>query len=109
MTKLAPPPEVPLPPNPKSFNKVTKVSLVNQYSNQYQNRVEDQKVTNMSLLGNENFPYRRSQERGNQRMLSGSGGKSGSRVVSIAGRSGYMGENSAHAGGKKDSVNSNLT
>ena len=53
-------------------------------------------------------------------MLSGSGGKSGSRVVSIAGRSGrsggavngggyYMGENSAHAGGKKDSVNSNLT
>ena len=54
-------------------------------------------------------------------MHSGSGGKSGSRVASLAGRSGrsggaihvaggyYMGENSAHAGGKKDSVNSNLT
>jgi hypothetical protein len=54
-------------------------------------------------------------------MLSGSGGKSGSRGASLAGRSGrsggaihvaggyYMGENSAHAGGKKDSVNSNLT
>jgi hypothetical protein len=51
-------------------------------------------------------------------MHSGSGGKSGSRGASLAGRSGgaihvaggyYMGENSAHAGGKKDSVNSNLT
>lgn len=55
-------------------------------------------------------------------MHSGSGGKSGSRVVSLAGRSGrsggainaaaggyYMGENSAHAGGKKDSITSNLT
>ena len=78
----------------------------------------------MSLIGNEpGFPYRRSQERGNQRMHSGSGGKSGSRGASLAGRSGrdrsggaihvaggyYIGENSAHAGGKKDSLNSNFS
>jgi len=56
-------------------------------------------------------------------MHSGSGGKSGSRGASLAGRSGrsggaihvaggqsyYMGENSAHAGGKKDSLNSNFS
>ena len=76
----------------------------------------------MSMLAGENVPnYRRSQERGNQRMLSGSGGKSGSRVLSVAGRSGrsggtlnqgagyYLADHSAHAGGKKDSINSNLT
>lgn len=74
------------------------------------------------MLANENLPnYRRSQERGNQRLLSGSGGKSGSRVLSVAGRSGrsggtmhqgagfYMADHSAHAGGKKDSIASNLT
>ena len=54
-------------------------------------------------------------------MTSGSGGKSGSRGASLAGRSGrsggnihvagnyYHGDNSAHAGGKKDSLNSNLS